>query len=61
MHLILLIGTNPIPNYVAAMYGANHGVDHYHLVYTLENESQQATEEVANALKHGNCSTPRGS
>ena len=51
MHLILLVGTNPIPNYVVAMYAAKNGASHYYLVHTLESGAQQATQDIAEALR----------
>ncbi len=51
MHLILLVGTNPVPNYVAAMHVSHQENVVYHLVHTLESSFQRGTRKTAEALQ----------
>lgn len=51
-NLVLLIGTNPLPNYVIGKYFVEKGeVDRLILIYSEETQTQKGTKEYSEALK----------
>lgn len=52
MHLILLVGTNPLPNYVTALFLRDEIIKIF-LVHSDNNSNQKGTQEIASWLKDG--------
>jgi hypothetical protein len=52
MYLILLVGTNPLPNYVTALFLKDEVIKIF-LVYSDDNSNQKGTQDIASWLKEG--------